>query len=170
MRKFILFFIVVITGASCYAQQQSQDVPASSVNDSIIVEGNLLNPSYMLGSRNVSIKEVYGMLSADADCKIMCDQTKLLATMSNVFSLFGGYYLGYGASKYLFGKEDYKSYLFMGGAFLACGVGFAVWSQNHLEKTINIYNEKQSRPSFDSELSMNVGFTPSGGLGMVLYF
>ena len=113
MRKLILFFIVVITGASCYAQQQSQDVPASSVNDSIIVEGNLLNPSYMLGSRNVSIKEVYGMLSADADCKIMCDQTKLLATMSNVFSMFGGYYLGYGASKYLFGKEDYKSYLFI---------------------------------------------------------
>ena len=58
----------------------------------------------------------------------------------------------------------------MGGAFLACGVGFAVWSQNHLEKTINIYNEKQGRPSFDGELSMNVGFTPSGGLGMVLYF
>lgn len=138
--------------------------------DSIIFEGNLLNPSYMLGIRNISIKEVYSILSEDADCKVKCDQTRLLTSISSVFSLFGGYYLGYGITNLLLGKEDSNRSLMLGGAFLALGLGFGTWSQCHLEKTINIYNEKQSRPSFDSELSMNVGFTPSGGLGMTLYF
>lgn len=141
-----------------------------STEDSIIVEGNLLNPTYTLRGRNVTFKDVCSILSADVDCKKICNQTKFLSSVSYSFSLFGGYYLGYGVSSCLLGKEGYERNLLLGGALLGAGVGFAVWSQCHLNKAIKLYNEKREHPFINNELSMNVGFTSSGGLGMMLSF
>lgn len=170
----LLLFMFSMNGLSIHADNvvgnKAESSAAVSTQDSIHIGGNLLNRSYTLGNRIVTEKDVLALLSSDADYKKICNQTKFLSSVSYTFSFFGGFYLGYGAADFLMGKEGYKTNLLIGGSTLAAGLGFALWSRSHLEKTINLYNQKQGCHSADRELSLNVGVTSSGLLGMRLNF
>lgn len=147
------------------------DDPASaSAQDTISVEGNLLNHLYTIGNMRVPEKDVLTIMSADADCKKLCKQAQFLYWTSYGFGYLGGGLLGYGAVDLALGKETYRAEMLMGCASLAVGFGFEVWMHSRMGKAINLYNRKQGYQSADSDLSLNIGLTSSGGIGLQLNF
>ena len=177
MKKILSILLLFMLTVNCMTSHATNEAyyqaGATAViysQDSIFVTGKLLNRNYMIGGNSITEKELFSMLSTDADYRKICHQTKFLSSVAYSFSLWGGYCLGWGLSQCMTGNDNYKRNFIIGGSSLAIGAGFMVWSRCHFEKAISLYNEKLSHQTSSSELSVNVGFTPSGGLGVMLSF
>ena len=165
--------IAILTALCCMMVANAQTaVPSNLIpGEPIVKQGK----AYYVGGREVTAADLdEAFLQNDRAWKYS-RQANGWNYISMIFGYTGGALVGYGLASLLMrnmleNPDSYKPQLLAGASLLVVGLGCTAVSNRKVHKAINAYNDGLASPATAADLSLHVGVTSDGGVGLTLSF
>lgn len=164
----ILLMLVTMSASGSFAQTS---IPSNLIpGEPIVKQGK----TYYVGNHELTAADLDEAFLQNDLAWEYSRQANGWEYVSTIFGLAGGALIGYGAASLAMrnimkNPDSYKSQLLYGTTLLAVGLGCTAIANHKLHKAIDAYNDGLASPATD-DLSLHVGVTSDGGVGLTLSF
>ena len=174
MKKIICFSVLLmIVATTLFAQ----------TNEQIVIK----KKRYYLGEKKLNNKELKSVLLSDPESAVEYNIAKKNSTIAAVPATIGAALCLYGSVVMLkqsidesnaisegdlYYESDQSKFvtpILIGAGLVVVAIPFMISSNNHLKKSVTIYNSKKTSTGYRDEMKLDFGFTQNG-VGITYHF
>lgn len=155
--RMIVVLALVLNGAVLQAQTTQEPIHKSR---------EFLRWKFEQGGKELKFNELYQVLSSNSNAVRELNVASNYHKVGSLFSLFGGFMLGYGLADAMSGRTVNSSVLIAGGAGSVLAYAFNKTYQRHAALAVDLFNMK---PSTSARMTSEVLVGP-GGVSLIFKF
>ena len=154
MKKILLFGLLNLLFSICYSQKKADSIKIRYYPGDTYL--------YTLHGEVLSTQELKTALKVDPEARYQVAVFDEYRTYTYIFSIAGGFLIGYQLGTLLAGKNQPNWIIAgAGGGMIILAIPFSINAKKHLKKAISLYNSNLTETNVNRK-RINLGLNPSG--------
>lgn len=153
MKNIIIIVLIAISG-SLFSQ---------TVQDSIEIKRSFFGTTYKYNGKYLTPNKIRKTIRVNPEADKVMGYAYGYKMFSDVFSMAGGFLIGYPIGTHLVGREKPNWELAaLGGGLVLIAIPFAIGYSKRVDKAVRIYNDGLRQTTQVNKLNFELGYTPDG--------